>query len=252
MQIWPAIDLRSGKCVRLRQGDYNRETVFGNDPAAMARHWVGEGADCLHLVDLDGARDGLPANLESVRAILAGVDVPCELGGGIRDEETIGRLLEMGLTRLVIGTKALADPDWLRRVCRRFPERLVLGIDARDGRVATEGWLEQSETNAFELARAFDDEPLAALVYTDIASDGMLAGPNLAAMTDMQRAVKLPVVASGGVGSTADVAALAAVPMAGCIIGRALYEGKLTLADALAAAVPANRAPTKNQTATSY
>jgi phosphoribosylformimino-5-aminoimidazole carboxamide ribotide isomerase len=245
MQIWPAIDLRGGKCVRLRQGDYHRETVFGNDPAAMARLWVDQGAECLHLVDLDGARDGRPVNLDGVRAILAAVDAPCELGGGIRDEETIGRLLELGLERLVIGTKALADPDWLRNVCRRFPRQLVLGIDARDGRVATQGWLELSEAGPVELARAFDDEPLAAIIYTDIGSDGMLNGPNLAAVAEMQEAVKLPVIASGGVARASDVAALAAVPVAGCIIGRALYEGTLTLADALAAAaVPAeNPAP---------
>ncbi|HEV3020936.1 MAG TPA: 1-(5-phosphoribosyl)-5-[(5-phosphoribosylamino)methylideneamino]imidazole-4-carboxamide isomerase [Pirellulales bacterium] len=236
MQIWPAIDLRGGKCVRLRQGDYHRETVFGNDPAAMARLWVDQGAECLHLVDLDGARDGRPVNLDGVRAILAAVDAPCELGGGIRDEETIGRLLELGLERLVIGTKALADPDWLRNVCRRFPRQLVLGIDARDGRVATQGWLELSEAGPVELARAFDDEPLAAIIYTDIGSDGMLNGPNLAAVAEMQEAVKLPVIASGGVARASDVAALAAVPVAGCIIGRALYEGTLTLADALAAA----------------
>jgi phosphoribosylformimino-5-aminoimidazole carboxamide ribotide isomerase len=171
-----------------------------------------------------------------VRAILDAAHVPCELGGGIRDDETIGQMLEMGLTRLVIGTKALTDPDWLRGVCRRFPHRLVLGIDARDGRVASGGWLEVSDFGAVELARQLDDEPLAALIYTDIATDGMLAGPNLAAMVEMQAAVKLPVIASGGVCRASDVAALAAVPVAGCIIGRALYEGTLTLADALEAA----------------
>jgi phosphoribosylformimino-5-aminoimidazole carboxamide ribotide isomerase len=236
MQIWPAIDLRGGKCVRLQQGDYNRETVFGEDPAAMARHWVDQGAECLHLVDLDGAREGRPANLPAIRSILAAVTVPCELGGGIRDEETIGSLVELGLSRLVIGTKALADPDWLRRMARRFPGRLVLGIDARNGRVATEGWLETSETPATELAQSYQDEPLAALIYTDIATDGMLNGPNLAAMGEMRGATNLSVVASGGVTSASDVTALASLRMAGCIIGRALYEGNLKLADALAAA----------------
>jgi phosphoribosylformimino-5-aminoimidazole carboxamide ribotide isomerase len=236
MQIWPAIDLRGGKCVRLQQGDYNRETVFGEDPAAMARHWVEQGAECLHLVDLDGARDGRPGNLPAIRAILAAVEIPCELGGGIRDEETIRSLVELGLSRLVIGTKALADPDWLRRVARQFPGRIVLGIDARDGRVATDGWLETSEMPATELAQSYQDEPLAALIYTDIATDGMLAGPNLAAMGEMCGATNLPVIASGGVASASDVTALAALRMAGCIIGRALYEGNLTLADALTAA----------------
>jgi len=242
MQIWPAIDLRGGKCVRLRQGDYHRETVFGDDPAAMARHWVDQGAECLHLVDLDGARDGHPANLDGVRAILSVANVPCELGGGIRDEEMIGDLLELGLDRLVIGTQALANPDWLRGVCRRFPQRLALGIDARGGRVATDGWLEVSEMDAVELARRFEGEPLAALIYTDIATDGMLSGPNLAAMAEMRSAVQLPLIASGGVSRAADVAALAALGVAGCVIGRALYEGSLILADALAAAAFAAKA----------
>ena len=236
MQIWPAIDLRGGKCVRLQQGDYNRETVFGDDPAAMARHWAGQGAECLHLVDLDGARDGRPANLPAIRAILAAVPVPCELGGGIRDEQTIGELLELGLSRLVIGTKAVSEPDWLRRMVRRFPGRLALGIDARNGRVATAGWLETSELAAVELARQFAGEPLASLIYTDIATDGMLAGPNLQAMAEMRGATALPLIASGGVSAAIDVAALAALAVDGCIIGRALYEGSLNLADALAAA----------------
>src|SRR6186713_2913368 len=150
MQIWPAIDLRGGNCVRLMQGDYERETVFGEDPAAMARHWLSQGADRLHLVDLDGARDGKPSNLESIRAILAAVDVPCQLGGGIRDTETIAQLIAMGLSRLVIGTAALKQPDWFREQARKFPGQLVLGIDARDGFVATDGWLETSTTPAVE------------------------------------------------------------------------------------------------------
>jgi phosphoribosylformimino-5-aminoimidazole carboxamide ribotide isomerase len=236
VEIWPAIDIRGGKCVRLMQGDYGRETVFGDDPAAMACHWVELGAKCLHLVDLDGAREGRPVNLSSVKGIIKTSGVPCELGGGIRDEETIRTLLDVGLERLVIGTLALKQPDWFRRQCRKFPGRLVLGIDARDGRVATEGWLETSATSAIELARQFAGEPIAAVVYTDIATDGMLAGPNVAEMTAMQRAVQWPVVASGGVTTKDDVARLAAVPMAGCIIGRALYEGTVTLPEAIAAA----------------
>ena len=236
MQIWPAIDLRGGKCVRLRQGDYERETVFGDDPAAMARSFVAQGAEYLHLVDLDGARLGRPANMPSVEAILRAVSIPCELGGGVRDEESIGSLLELGLARLVIGTKALTDPDWFRRMCRRFPGKLVLGIDAREGRVATQGWLSTSEVTATQLARALADLPLAAIVYTDIATDGMLQGPNLAGLAEMQAAAAAPVVASGGVATSDDVAAVARLGLAGCIIGRALYEGTLTLPDALAAA----------------
>jgi phosphoribosylformimino-5-aminoimidazole carboxamide ribotide isomerase len=236
MQIWPAIDLRGGKCVRLQQGDYARETVFGEDPAAMARQWVEQGAECLHLVDLDGARDGWPVNFESVRAILKAVAVPCELGGGIRDEQTIARWFELGLSRLVVGTRAFTEPDWFRRMCRRFPGRLVLGIDARGGRVATSGWLETSQVPATDLAAQYAKEPIAAVIYTDIATDGMLAGPNLPAMREMRQAIELPIIASGGVTRAADVAALAAVPVEGCIIGRALYEGVLHLSDALAAA----------------
>jgi phosphoribosylformimino-5-aminoimidazole carboxamide ribotide isomerase len=222
--------------VRLRQGDYRQETVFDDDPAAIARHWVDLGAKCLHLVDLDGAWEGHPANLPSVRSILQAVDVPCELGGGIRNEESIHDLLDLGLRRLVIGTLALREPDWFRRMCRKFPGRLVLGIDARGGRVATEGWQWTSDVTATELARWFAGEPLAAVIYTDIATDGMMAGPNVAEMAAMRAAVEWPVVASGGVTSKDDVARLAAVPMAGCIIGRALYEGTLTLPEAIAAA----------------
>jgi len=236
MEIWPAIDLRDGKCVRLVQGDYNRETVFGDDPAAMARRWVAAGAERLHLVDLDGARDGTAANRQAVAAILAAVDIPCELGGGVRDEVTISDWLQAGLQRLVIGTKALKEPDWFRDMAGRFPGRLVLGVDARGGRVATDGWLDVSEVAAVDLARNFADSPIAAIVYTDIAKDGMLAGPNLEAMRAMRDAVDVPVVASGGVSCAEDVRQLAQVGVAGCIIGRALYEGKLTIADAIQAA----------------
>lgn len=241
MQIWPAIDLSGGRCVRLRQGDFAQETVFGDDPAAMARHWVDQGAECLHLVDLDGARLGRPENLDSIRAILRAVDVPCELGGGIRTSETIAELLDLGLGRLVVGTRALEEPDWFRRETDRHPGRLVLGIDARDGLVATAGWLDTSNVAAIDLARQFADQPLAALIYTDIATDGMLAGPNLEAMAAMQAAVRLPVIASGGVTTAGDVAALARRGLAGCIVGRAIYEGRLRLAEALEAARGAGR-----------
>lgn len=236
MEIWPAIDLRGGNCVRLLQGDYRRETVFGTDPAAIACRWVAEGAQCLHLVDLDGARDGRSVNRDSIAAIVGAVDIPCELGGGIRDEETIRQMLELGLMRLVIGTQALKEPVWFRDMCRKFPKRLAVGIDARDGRVATDGWLATSEVSATALAREISREPIAAVIYTDIARDGMMAGPNLAAMDEMNRAVEVPVVASGGVTTADDVRRLAQLGLTGCIIGRTLYEGKLTLAEALAAA----------------
>ena len=236
MQIWPAIDLRGGRCVRLEQGDYDRETVFGDDPAATARRWVQEGACCLHLVDLDGARDGRVANREAVAEVLSAVDVPCELGGGVRDEQTVRDWLDAGLSRLVIGTRALKEPDWFRQMCHRFPQRLALGIDARDGQVATDGWLETSDTKATELARQFERDPVAAIIYTDIARDGMMAGPNAEAMAAMKAVSSVPVVASGGVTCVEDVRRLAELGLDGCIIGRALYEGKLTMAAALQAA----------------
>lgn len=237
MQIWPAIDLRGGKCVRLQQGDYARETVYHDDPAEMARHWIDQGGEYLHLVDLDGARDGKPANLEAVRRIVSAVDVPCELGGGIRSEAAIRELLDLGLSRLVIGTLAIKQPGWFKQMCREFPGKLVLGIDARDGNVATDGWLETSSMKATDLAAEFDGEPLAALVYTDIATDGMLQGPNVEAMREMAEAISIPLIASGGVSCADDVAQLATTGAAGCIIGKALYESKLTLQEALAAAV---------------
>ena len=182
----------------------SRATTPGKPSSATTRPpWPGTGSSLggerLHLVDLDGARAGRPGNLASVAAIVQAVDVPCELGGGIRDEETIRELLDLGLARLVIGTLAIKQPDWFRRMCRQFPGKLVLGIDARDGRVATDGWLETSDVAAIDLARQFADEPMAAIIYTDIATDGMMTGPNVAAMAEMREAVDVPVVASGGV-----------------------------------------------------
>jgi phosphoribosylformimino-5-aminoimidazole carboxamide ribotide isomerase len=236
MQIWPAIDLRGGRCVRLQQGDYARETIYADDPVAVALEFQAQGAQYLHLVDLDGARSGRPENLDLVRQITAAVDMACELGGGIRDEQTIAAGLDAGLERLVLGTSALKRPDWFREMAHRFPGRLVLGVDARNGFAATEGWLETSEVSAIELVAQFRTAPLAAIVYTDIATDGMLQGPNLAAMQAMQQGVDFDVIASGGVTTAQDVADLAAAGMAGAIVGRALYAGTLTLADALAAA----------------
>ncbi|MCG8583658.1 MAG: 1-(5-phosphoribosyl)-5-[(5-phosphoribosylamino)methylideneamino]imidazole-4-carboxamide isomerase [Pirellulales bacterium] len=233
MQILPAIDLRDAQCVRLRQGDYDQQTVFDSDPVAVARRWAEGGADVVHLVDLDGAKDGRPVNTASVEAIVDAIDVPCQLGGGVRSEETVRQWLDHGVSRLVIGTKAVKEPDWFAAMCRAFPDRLVLGLDARDGMLATEGWLETSDQQAIAAAQHFASLPIAAIVYTDIARDGMMQGPNLEAMAAMQNAVDLPVIASGGVTVVDDVAKLAAVPMSGCIIGRALYEGTIELSEAI-------------------
>jgi len=235
MLILPAIDLRGGQCVRLRQGDYAQETVFDADPAAVARRWVAQGAAFLHLVDLDGAREGRPVNRVSVRAIVRAAGVPCQLGGGLRSEAHIDEALGWGVTRVVLGTRALQDPAWGEAMCRRFPGRVVLGIDARNGRVATDGWLKVTDRAAIDLARACAAWPIAALVYTDISRDGMLDGPNLEATREVVAAVTVPVLASGGVTTTDDVARLARCGVAGCIIGRALYEGRIDLREAIQA-----------------
>lgn len=233
MRIWPAIDLRGGKCVRLQQGDYKRETVFDDDPLKVAQRWISEGADCLHLVDLDGARDGKLINGDVIQSIVSNVDAIFQLGGGIRDEAAIERLVDIGINRLVIGTQALKNPDWFKEMAAKYPRKLVLGLDARDGFVATDGWLETSKTPAAELVKQFEDFPLAGIVYTDIAKDGMMAGTNLPAMQEMQQSTSLPVVASGGVTTADDALQLRKIPMAGAIIGRALYEGTIKLCDVL-------------------
>ena len=236
MEIWPAIDLRGGQCVRLQQGDYNKQTVFGANPAEMAQKWTSEGGRHLHLVDLDGAKDGKPVNMPSVKAILQAVDIPCELGGGIREEAVLSELFDAGLTRAVIGTLAIKQPEWFAEMCRKFPGKLVLGIDARNGLVATDGWLETSSTDAIALAKRYAELPLAAIVYTDIATDGMMKGPNVPAMAAMQAALDVPVVASGGVTTLDDVSQLKRAGMAGAIIGRSLYEGRILLKEAIAVA----------------
>ena len=248
MQILPAIDLRGGKCVRLRQGDYAQETVFADEPAEMAVRWVSQGAARLHLVDLDGAKAGRPVNVESVRRIVEAAGVPCQLGGGLRDEAAIRLVLEeIGVERAIIGTQALKQPEWFREMAFRFPGRLVLGIDARDSMVATAGWLDVSQTPALELARKYIDLPLAALIYTNIANDGMLQGVDPPTIDDMLRLCELgfSVIASGGVTTLDDVRNLAREStrqprLVGAIVGRALYEGTLQLAEVLLEARRAN------------
>jgi len=239
MLILPAIDLRGGQCVRLKQGDYAQETVFGSDPALMAKRWVDLGAQALHLVDLDGAKAGHPVNGESIRRIVAAARVPCQVGGGLRTETDIKTVLGWGVQRVVIGTRALQDPSWVREMAFRYPEKIVLGLDARDGKVATHGWVKVSEETVLDMARLFATWPLAAIVFTDIARDGMLSGPNVEALAELAAAVPLPVIASGGVTTLDDVRNLLGRNLAGCIIGRALYEGQLDLA-AVLALVPAS------------
>jgi phosphoribosylformimino-5-aminoimidazole carboxamide ribotide isomerase len=203
----------------------------------VARRWVEQGAAYLHLVDLDGARQGQPVNGASVRGIVEAAGVSCQLGGGLRTEEHIETALSWGVARVILGTRALQDPDWCQRMCQRFPGKVAVGIDARDGRAAGEGWLQESDVSALDLARRCAGWPAAAIIYTDISRDGMLAGPNLEATAELARAVPgVPVIASGGVSSRADVARLASAGLAGCIIGRALYEGQVQLPEAIASA----------------
>lgn len=233
MFIFPAIDLLSGRCVRLRQGDYSRETVFSDDPAAVARKWVELGADRIHVVDLDGAKAGKPVNGPTIRKIVEAAGVPVQLGGGLRTDADLAAAFDWGVRWAVLGTRALQSPEWVRTVSARYPDRIVLGVDAKNGFVATEGWLEVSKTKAVDLAKQVSDSPLAAVVYTDIAKDGMMSGPNFDALAEMRAAVPLPVVASGGVCTLEHVRRLMAERIPGCIIGRALYEGAIDLAAVL-------------------
>lgn len=239
MEVWPAIDLRHGKPVRLQQGDYDRQTIFGDCPATMAKRWVDAGAKRLHLVDLDAARGDDPtANRKAVEAILSAVDVPCQLGGGVRDDAAIRTLLGIGLSRLVVGSAALKRPEWFASVCDANPRRIAAGIDARNSMVATDGWLETSETRATELAKQLRERTaqVAAIIYTDIARDGMMQGPNFDGLAEMAAATDIPLVASGGVTTLDDVRRLVAMKMPACIVGRSLYDGVMTLEDVLAIA----------------
>jgi phosphoribosylformimino-5-aminoimidazole carboxamide ribotide isomerase len=234
--LFPAIDLKDGQCVRLRRGAMDEATVFNDDPAAQARAFAAQGFQWLHLVDLNGAIEGRPVNAAAVEAILAATDLPAQLGGGIRDMSTIEGWLERGLKRVILGTAALSDPALVRDACRRFPGRVVVGIDARGGKVATEGWVKTSQTTARALADAFEDAGVAAIVYTDIDRDGVLSGVNVEATAALAAAISIPVIASGGVASLDDLRALkrAPVPLEGVICGRALYDGRIEAGAALA------------------
>jgi phosphoribosylformimino-5-aminoimidazole carboxamide ribotide isomerase len=237
MILFPAIDLKDGQCVRLRQGDMAQATVFSVDPGAQARSFEGQGFQWLHLVDLDGAFAGKPVNALAVAQIVRSVKIPIQLGGGIRNLATIDAWLGEGITRVILGTAAVRNPELVRKACRAFPGRIAVGIDARDGKVAIEGWAETSEMTALDLARRFEDAGVAALIYTDIARDGVLEGLNLEATRALAEAVAIPVIASGGLASIDDVARLLEpryAMLAGAIAGRALYDGRLDPAEALA------------------
>jgi phosphoribosylformimino-5-aminoimidazole carboxamide ribotide isomerase len=235
--LFPAIDLKDGRCVRLVRGDMAQATVFSDDPAAQARAFEDQGFEYLHVVDLDGAFAGKPMNAAAVDRTLASVKIPIQLGGGVRDMKTARAWLEKGVSRVIIGTAAVEDPEFVKKAARLFPRRIAVGIDARDGRVAVEGWAKTSEISALDLARRFEDAGVAALIYTDIARDGVLKGLNIEATLAVAAAVSVPVIASGGLASIDEVARLLApdcADLAGAIVGRALYDGRLDAREALA------------------
>lgn len=237
MDILPAIDLISGKCVRLVQGQYDRQITYKDDPVAQAQEFAAAGAQWLHIIDLDGAKEGRCVNAAVVSAIarqFPGLKI--ELGGGIRDEQAIVTMLEAGVTRLILGSSAIKQFGWFGEMTHKYPHRLVLGLDARGAKLATEGWLEQGGQDIIEFAKQAADLPIAAIVYTDISKDGMLAGPNLERTGQLVRAVKTPIVAAGGVTTVKDIENLKSIEVSGAIIGRALYEGSITLNEALSAA----------------
>jgi phosphoribosylformimino-5-aminoimidazole carboxamide ribotide isomerase len=227
--LYPAIDLMGGQVVRLKQGRASEKTVYSEDPVAVAREWETRGGDWLHVVDLDAAFSGKHSNLDQVRAMAAALSIPLQMGGGMRDEDSIRRALDAGVSRAVIGTKAAEDPDFVRRAVERFGgEKIAVGIDARDGKVAVKGWAETTGLDALALARELAAAGIGALIYTDIATDGMLQGPNLAATAEMVGAATCPVIASGGVSSANDLAALGRIPgLAGAIVGKALFDGRI-------------------------
>ena len=237
MIIIPAVDIKNGKCVRLSQGRLEDETIFSNDPAAMAQKWSQAGAELIHVVDLDGAFEKSPQNLDAIKNILNTVATPIQLGGGIRNERTVMTLLDMGVQRVIIGTEAIKNPEWVMQTARHFPGQVVVGIDARDGRVAIEGWTETTHFQAKDLAKRFEDCGVAAINFTDIYRDGMQTGPNIAETRRLAEAISIPVVASGGVATIEDIRnllPLEAVGVSGVITGKALYSETLDFKQALA------------------
>jgi phosphoribosylformimino-5-aminoimidazole carboxamide ribotide isomerase len=237
MIVIPAIDLKEGKCVRLEQGLMDKDTVFNDNPAAQARAWQDQGAEMLHIVDLDGAFAGQPKNRAAIEAIIAAITIPSQLGGGIRDIETIEAYLSLGLSRVIIGTAAQRNPELVKEACARFPGRIVVGIDAKNGMVAVQGWAEVTDITAVDLARKFEGFGVSAIIYTDISRDGMLQGPNLEATKALAEAVSIPIIASGGVSSLQDIQNLMDIEasgVTGVITGKAVYTGAIKLAEAVA------------------
>jgi len=234
MIVIPAIDLKDGRCVRLLQGRKEAVTVYSEDPVYMANHWIGLGAELLHIVDLDGAFTGEQKNLEVIKAIRKAIDTPLQVGGGIRDIERIEKLISIGVNRTIIGTSAIHDPDMVKRACEKFPGKVLVGVDAKDGKVAIRGWEEITEWDAVEFAKRMQGAGVSGIIYTDIARDGMLSGPNIEAMTKMVDAINIPVIASGGVSSIKDIKNLLKIKnLWGVVIGKALYEGTLNLREAI-------------------
>ncbi len=236
MLIIPAIDLKEGKCVRLQQGLMDKATVYSEDPAATAKRWESQGAELLHVVDLNGAFAGVPKNLDAIKAIRAAVKIPIEVGGGIRDIATIDTLVSIGIDRIILGTTAIENPDFVREACGRFPGRIIVGIDARDGMVAIKGWAEVTKVKAVDLARQMQDFGVIAIIYTDIRRDGMMTGPNIEATKALAKALHIPVIASGGVHTMKDIEDLLAIRHAGvsgAITGKAIYSGTLNLREAI-------------------
>ncbi|XGV96791.1 MAG: 1-(5-phosphoribosyl)-5-[(5-phosphoribosylamino)methylideneamino]imidazole-4-carboxamide isomerase [Leptolyngbya sp. BL-A-14] len=238
MEVIPAIDLLEGRCVRLYQGDYAQAETFDENPVSVARQWADQGATRLHVVDLDGAKVGHPVNMQAIEAIVRAVDVPIQVGGGLRDRASAAALFKLGVQRVILGTVAVEQPDLVRELCQEFPGQIVVGIDARNGLVATRGWLETSEVAALDLATQMADFGIAAIIYTDIHRDGTLQGPNLEALRVLADGVSVPVIASGGMSTVTDLLSLLALEplgVTGAIVGRALYTGDITLKEALRA-----------------
>jgi len=236
MIVIPAIDLKEGRCVRLEQGLMERDTVFNDNPAAQALEWQQQGAELLHIVDLDGAFAGEPKNRTAIEAIVGAISIPTQLGGGIRDLATVEAYLSLGLSRVILGTAAQRNPELVKEACSKFPGRIVVGIDAKDGMVAVQGWAEVTGVTAVELAKKFEGYGVAAIIYTDIARDGMLQGPNLESTRALAEAVSIPVIASGGVSTLKDIENLMAIEqygVTGVITGKAVYTGAIRLAEAI-------------------